>query len=366
MQPGKVLILVPANTGSGGIKTYFQLLHGHFTLSVEYLGRGSRNWPYRKNIFKEIIRFWRDIRYFKRRINTGNFDIVQTNTSLERYSLLRDGIYILIARNKGVKIIVFYHGWDLNVEKAIEKYYLFIFRALFLKANASIVLANQFKEKLVRWGYNNKIYIESTIVDENSFVGISEDYIIKKYNMLTRVNLLYLARVEVEKGIYETIEAFRDISADFPSAKLTIAGDGLELENVKKYVTLQKIKGIIFLGHISGDEKTKAFMGAHLYLLPSYTEGMPASIVEAMAFGLPIISRPVGGVCDLILNGQNGFLAESKSHLEIAGLIIKLLTDKDLMIKISINNHRIAKEKLTLSNSVKRLEKIYSEVLNLK
>lgn len=367
MRPGKILILVPANVVNGGIRAYFHLIYGKFTLPVEYVSRGSRNWPYRENIFRAIIRIWKDIKYFREKLETGDFDLIQTNTSLEAYSVIRDGIYLFLARKKGIKIIVFYHGWNLKFERKIGKFYLNIFRSIFFKADTCIVLANQFKEKLIEWGYTKKIYVESTIVDENSIKGISEKFLKKKYNQVSdKINLLFLARVEVEKGIYETIEAFRIITADFPRMRLTIAGDGLELENVKKYVSLHKIEAISFLGHITGDEKTRAFMEAHLYILPSYTEGMPTSIVEAMAFGLPVISRPVGGICDLIINGQNGFIAESKDPADIAELIRKILKDRDLMTFLSLNNYRIAKERLTVGNSVIRLEKIYTEVLNIK
>ena len=235
---------------------------------------------------------------------------------------------------------------------------------MFFKTDTAIVLANQFREKLISWGYSNKIHVESTIVDEKSFTGISEEYLNNKYkNLSGNFNLLYLARVEKKKGIYETIDTFRIVAGDYPGMTLTIAGDGKELENVKQYVASKQIEGVEFIGHVAGQRKTETYMAAHLYIFPSYTEGMPNSVVEAMAFGLPVISSPVGGISDLITDGQNGYLTASKDPEQIGLLVRRIVSDNKLMTEMAINNHFTARDKFTISATVKRLEKIYKELI---
>ncbi len=86
---------------------------------------------------------------------------------------------------------------------------------------------------------------------------------------------------------------------------------------------------------------------------------MPTSVLEAMAFGLPVITRPVGGLKDFFINGEHGFMTESKDPEIIAGLIEKIIPDKGLWKRISINVHEYAKERFMASMVAKRLEDIY-------
>ena len=189
-------MLVPAISASGGIKNYFQVLEGKFTLNVDYVLRGARNWPYRAGMFKEMIRIWKDLMIFRQKINSGEYSVVQTSTSLGGFSVMRDGIFLYLAQKRGIKTVVFYHGWNLDFEATLEKHFLWIFRRIYLKADTSIVLANRFREKLIQWGYRNDIHVESTLVEDDSIKGISEQFLTQKYTLVSPVtNLLYLARV---------------------------------------------------------------------------------------------------------------------------------------------------------------------------
>jgi glycosyltransferase involved in cell wall biosynthesis len=136
------------------------------------------------------------------------------------------------------------------------------------------------------------------------------------------LKILFLARVEKAKGIYEAVDAFRIVQAKHSSVCLTIAGDGSELKSVKEYVRAQNIEGITFLGWVRGPSKLEAFAKADVYLFPTHHgEGMPNSVLEAMACGLPVVTRPVGGVRDFFENGRMGFLTEGKEPQVLASLL---------------------------------------------
>ena len=92
-----------------------------------------------------------------------------------------------------------------------------------------------------------------------------------------------------------------------------------------------------------------------------YGEGLPTVIVEAMTFGLPVVTSPVGGIKDFFSNGKHGFLVESKNHKEIEETIIKIYLNPELFRKISIFNYNYAKKYLMASQAAKRLEHIYRE-----
>jgi glycosyltransferase involved in cell wall biosynthesis len=84
--------------------------------------------------------------------------------------------------------------------------------------------------------------------------------------------------------------------------------------------------------------------------------------VEAMAFGLPVVTRPVGGLVDFFENGKHGFLIESQEPQIFADRIERLYTDSELYNTIAQYNYRYAQEKLLASKAVERLEKIYKSL----
>ena len=363
----RILLIVPAVTASGGIKNYFQVLRKKIQLPVLYVLRGSRNWPYRNGIFAETFRAWRDLKLFRQNIIQSEIRLVQTSTSFDCISVIRDGLFIYFAKKRGLNVIVFFHGWKLNFESKIEKYFLKFFKFIFFRADKILVLSSRFKKKLEEWGYNKEIIIESTIVDEDLLNGFDFGIHLQKKFLINNsdpiFNLLFLARIEIEKGIYETINAFRILLEKNKNLNLFIAGNGREEENIKSYVEENSINNIRFLGYLSGVEKRRAFEIADVYILPSYTEGMPNSVLEAMAFGLPIITRSVGSIPEIIENGINGYHTDSMDSTVFSELIQKLIDNPDLRKVISINNYIIAKERYISSEVVKRIETIYNNTL---
>ena len=89
---------------------------------------------------------------------------------------------------------------------------------------------------------------------------------------------------------------------------------------------------------------------------------MTTSVLEAMAFGLPVIVTPVGGLQDIIKEGLNGYFVPIANSIALSETIIGLINDKDLMYNMSLYNYSEA-QKYYASNVVKRIENIYKKVL---
>ena len=127
----RILILVPGQNARGGITTYYKSVSPVFTLPIDYLERGARNWPVKNNFFKELIRIFRDFYKYVRLIRTGKYSLVQTNTSFSSLAVIRDGIYLVLARFYKLKTIVFFHGWDDRFAAKVYKDYFRIFKNVF-------------------------------------------------------------------------------------------------------------------------------------------------------------------------------------------------------------------------------------------
>ena len=357
----KILINTPDLNKGGGVANYYRTMEDKFLEDVEYFTIGS---PLgHEGIWKTIIRFIKDNFKFYIKLRNNNYDIVHLNPSLDFKAISRDGIFLLIAKSFHIKVLVMFHGWNKKFEKLLMKYFLFLFKIIYFKSDAMIVLSSEVKDRLKEWGYKKNIYLTSTCVNDNLLMDINEDSIKAKFvNGRKTLSILFLARVEEAKGIYETIEVYKILKNRFGFLKLIIAGEGTEIDNVYNYVVQNKVGDIEFTGYVEGNLKKQAFIDSDIYIFPTHGEGMPTSVLEAMAFGLPIITRPVGGLKDFFENGKMGYITESKDPKVFAKLIEKLINDKNKMKEISIYNHKYAMKHFLASKVVKRLEEIYKEI----
>jgi glycosyltransferase involved in cell wall biosynthesis len=362
----KILILVPAFTARGGITNYYQVLKDEFPENIEYFERGARTWPVRKDAFAELLRAYKDYGQFKRRIKIGDIKLVQSTTSLGVNSIIRDGFFLRYANKKGIKTIAFFRGWDYGAETKTQKYYLNLFRHFFFFADALVVLSERTKATLKKWGYRRVIFTETTLVDKRLIDDVASATITKKFTELRQnrpINLLFLSRLEKSKGIYELIEAYKKLRSHATfKFTLTICGDGFELEPLREKIQTSNLEDIEVVGFVSGKQKKQAFSNAHIFVFPSHGEGMPNAVLEAMGFGLPVITTPVGGVIDFFEDGKNGYFTPINNPAELVEKIQKLASDIILMSNIALENYQLARERFSSDKVAKRILKIFNEV----
>jgi glycosyltransferase involved in cell wall biosynthesis len=152
--------------------------------------------------------------------------------------------------------------------------------------------------------------------------------------------LLFLGEIGQRKGINDLIRALPEISRSIPDVRLVAGGSG-DIEVVRRSARELGIEKHVSLpGYVSGPEKFRLLAEAAIYVLPSYNEGVPISILEAMSVGLPIVTTPVGGIPDVIRDGEEGFLVPPGSIDQLAHRIIELLSSKDLRNRMGENARR--------------------------
>jgi glycosyltransferase involved in cell wall biosynthesis len=362
-KPGRILILIPGKDAKGGIATYYKTMAPLYNLQVDFIKRGSRKWPKKDFILVNLFHVFRDLFLYIRAINTGKYSVVQTNTSFSAYSILRDGIYLFLARIYNLKTIIFIHGWDYDFTEKFIGIYFRLFKKIYFKSSAIIDLAQKHINTLKGWGYKKPVYLETMAVDYNLIKGLNEEQIVKKFSS-NRINMLFLARIERSKGIYEAIDAYNILKKKYNNIGLTIAGDGSEESDIRTYIDSCGLSEIKTIGYVDGNAKINAFNDSDIYLFPSYFEGMPTSLLEAMAFGLPVVTREVGGISDFFENGRNGYMTESKDPEVFASLIELLILNKSLALAMGLNNYRYANQHFLSDKVLSRMEGILSSVLN--
>jgi glycosyltransferase involved in cell wall biosynthesis len=285
-------------------------------------------------------------------------------------SLYRDAINILIARVLGRPVLAFWRGWDNSVcgqpEFAGGKKSLWC--RIYKMAHAHIVLSERFKEDLLRWNFKTPIHVETTVVEDQCLAGCP----IPPAPGRARTNLLYLSRVEVGKGVFELLDAFKILKCRNPAYTLTIGGDGPDLEALKAYAKQLELPDVTFTGFLKGQAKVECYRQGSMFCFLSYTEGMPNAVLEALAMGLPVVSSDAGGLRDILRNGEHGFVVpplkdapprKKFDPLAVAHAIEQLAANPELFRRISELNHQYARERFAAPVVAKRLEAICQSVV---
>ncbi len=142
--------------------------------------------------------------------------------------------------------------------------------------------------------------------------------------------ILFLGRFTQEKGVFDLLDAMALLKTRGLYFKLVLAGDG-ELDLITSKITALGLTGFVEMpGWLDGDRKINLLRRAQMFVLPSYTEGLPMGILEAMAMGCPVIASNVGGVPDQIQAGISGVLVEPGNVVALADAMNQLLIDSEL------------------------------------
>lgn len=345
----RILVNIPDLDKPGGVAALFKILKLEQHNPNVYMFRlHNKIWT----VFRIPIKY---MEFIFKLINT---DIVHLNPSLNKKSFLRDAVFAWLALLFSKKVIIYWHGWDVDYETIINKNKIlkYVFQHSFLRATRTIVLGTLFEEKLRKLGYKNEIVIETNCA-ENKYIGTQKP---KNISVIKPIQLLFISRLETAKGIYIAIETIRILNRERNKFKLVIAGTGSEEFKIKELI--KGDESIEWAGYVNEEAKHKLLEASHLMFFPSsHPEGMPLTLLEGMMYGLPIVSRPVGGIPDIVTNGENGFLLMSIEPKDYADKITQIINDPDLYIEMSQNN--INKSKLFTPGNVRdRLFSLYKYV----
>ena len=358
---GAILITLPCLQDPGGVASFYNGILPYFprgqVIPLE-IG-GSKKFGGLLYPLADQIRFHRIVK----KVNPA---LVHLNPSLITRSFIRDGLFAWQAKKMGCPLLIFWHGWCEDFESVVEKRYLGFFKRTFGLADGFVVLGSGFEQKLREWGVSVPIYRETTNVEDSLLADIDIQAKWIDLDHLKEVKILFLARLEREKGVFETLQAVKFLIDKKLPVSLTITGDGQILQELKEYAHSLNLtpQQVHFTGDIRGEEKIRILADHHIYCFPTFFgEGLPTSVLEAMAFGMPVITRHVGGLADIFEDGTMGHLVHGKSPEEIAACLEKIIVDPDKMLEMGMYNAKYAKEHFMASVVVKRLLRIYEELI---
>ncbi|NEO96362.1 MAG: glycosyltransferase family 4 protein [Moorea sp. SIO3G5] len=352
--PTNIIMLGPSLTVNGGISKYEKLFLEHVPPEVKIFHipthkEGSS--PYKIIVFCQALvnLLWMLLR--------KDIALVHIHIS-QRGSAFRKAIMTFLVWIFRKPIILHAHGSEFHLfYSQLAPWVQQLLRWVFGKCSRLIVLSESWK----------KFSINS--------LGLRSEQVVILYNPVKlpspvpyrpgsqKVTILFLGRIGQRKGAFDLIKAFAALPAeDKNRASLILAGNG-ELEQAYSLVkSLELTANITIPGWVSSEERDHLLAKANIFILPSYNEGLPMAMLEAMGWGLPVITTPVGGIPELVVDGDNGLLVKPGEIPELSMAMQTLINDLGLRLSLGCTA-RASVAHLNIEDYCSSVLNIYGSVL---
>lgn len=178
-----------------------------------------------------------------------------------------------------------------------------------------------------------------------------------------RPNLvLFLGRLHAAKGIFDLLEAIAALRREVPDVRLVCAGDGDRIAVAAYAARLGIADAVTFTGRVGPSGKRALLESSAVFALPSYDEGLPMSLLEAMAAGVPVVAAAVGGIPETVLEGVSGFLVAPGDKATLQRLLRMLLLERALAGRVAAAGRESARLRFAPERAVPRLEQLYASL----
>jgi glycosyltransferase involved in cell wall biosynthesis len=266
--------------------------------------------------------------------------------------------------------IVSFHGADVLVDMN-KQAYREATRQMLNAVNLILVRSESLRRAVVHLGCDEKkIEIQGTGIPLDEFPFRERSFPSSSGGREWR--FVQAGRLIEKKGLPVTLRAFAVFLREHPNAKLTIAGEGPllgQLQNLARELNIESY--VLFTGFISQEQLREVYYASHIFLHPSQTghdgnqEGIPNSMLEAMAGGLPVFATQHGGIPEAIENGVSGVLVPEGNHEKLAAALLDAAEDRAFLSRIARNGAEIVRKNFDLRVQAQRLEEIYLRIMQM-
>lgn len=222
-----------------------------------------------------------------------------------------------MAKMMGKPIVIHVHA--PSVEWLLSERTQWLFRTTCRLADCVIALSPWWAEQLRTGGIQTAIRV---IPNPVAIPARSPSY--KEEGVPPKI--LFVGKLEARKGYADFIKAAALVLQFIPEAQFFLAGHGEVAEAEALSRTLGIEDSIHVTGWLDRDALTQLYRSVTVFCLPSYDEGLPMSVLEAMSWGLPVVTTPVGGIPDIVEDGVNGFFVQPGQIVDIASTIARLIS----------------------------------------
>jgi glycosyltransferase involved in cell wall biosynthesis len=291
-----------------------------------------------ESLLKKVSQRIRDVISVRRVLQDDVFDIAVVKTAHDWNTLIRDIAVVLVIRRRCRPVVLQLHGsraWTL-VEPGSRAFKLAT-RALLLLVDGLIVLSTQ---EQAQWqAFDPAVHV---LTAKNPYVRKLSGAPDAIDAPASGARALFVGRLIEEKGIFDLIEAFAKV-LETTDCHLVMVGDGADERALRERIRTLGVENRVSLpGHLTGPQLRHEYRAATVFVFPSWSEGFPTVLAEAMDAALPIVTTRIHGAADHLVAGENALFVEPRDVDGLASALVTLLQDDDLRVRMaSANRERI-------------------------
>ena len=280
-------------------------------------------------------------------------------------SAIEKGLMIIIARLFGIPSLIFPRAGNLINQANKSRTFLSLIKIMFGRAEIFLAQGKQWKEfaqeSLKISPVNIKIINNWTATQDLIKIGTERKIYIKENSL----EILFVGWLDKEKGIMELLGALKNLKERNIKFNMTFIGDGKILGQAKKFISMNNLtNNVSFKGWLDFDQIKQYLRLSDAFILPSWQEGMPNALIEALACALPSIVTSVGVIPNYLNNLENAVLVKPKNSKALEGALYRLITDFELRKKISKNGLLVAKSVFLSKRSLEKLCRVINQLIN--
>ncbi len=285
-------------------------------------------------------------------------------TILHAHTVLPAGFAaVLLKKELNIKLVCTAHGSDINLYPLKSKLSYVLTKYVLQRTDAVVAVSEELKKKILSIFERKDVRVVTNGVTIEKIAGVDSNL---SQNVFLRKNdicILYVGTLRFEKGVRELARAFKLLAKRYDHLRLVLVGYNAMPKWIESFIMKNRLEEAIELvGPVGHAAMQKYYSRASIFALPSYGEGMPTVMFEAMANRLPIVICKVGGVPEVIKDGVNGLLIEPRSEQQLYEKLKLLIEDEKVRNVLSDNAFADVTSKYTWDLNAVKMFDIYHQM----
>jgi len=361
MNKHKIVVFGPSLDALSGVSTHVRMLLASdlprdFDLLHFQVGSEGR----RENALQRLLRLIFSpfhLALFLLRTGAG---VVHLNASLDPKGYWRDLAYSIVARLLGRRVVNQIHGGQMPQDFFRGNAFLtWILRRFLVSSDVVTVLSSAELSAYRAFDARIKVHLVPNAIDP---AGLADQS--RSYNTDGPLKLVYVGRLVRTKGLFEVIEALTELKRTGRNFRLSMAGEGPDRRELMAATEKAGLNHCVqFLGGVFAAKKCRLWLDSDLFVFPSYMEGLPYSLLEAMAAGCVPVTTAVAAIPDVMRNGEHGLFVPVRDAGALAVAVAALDDDRERLMRMAKAARRRVLERYTVARLADDFHKLYDRCL---